>query len=185
MSNTKSDLRYIKTHEAIRTAFQQLLQLHEYGKITVKMLTDTARINRKTFYLHYNTMDDLLMEIRGEIVQHGIDSIKDYVIPTDLRIMIKTIYIYWQSLTPSDYKVWHSVADLKQEFTFSNQMKIQYNNFAEGFCNGDGIRQQIALAFIIETIGKMYSEWTKNFTNMTLDEIVDIVYDLLCHGIEK
>ena len=183
MSDTKNDLRYIKTHEAIRTAFQNLIQMHGYDKITVKMLTETARINRKTFYLHYNTMDDLLMEVKEEIVQGGIDSIKNYHIPADLRLIIQTIYIYWQSLTPCDYKIWHSDVNLNQEVTFSNQMKLQYDNFSEDFCDDNKVRQQIALAFIIETIGRMYSEWTKNFSYMTLDEIVDVVYNLICYGI--
>ena len=185
MGETKNDLRFIKTHEAIRTAFENLMQVYSYDKITVKMLTETARINRKTFYLHYSTMDDLLMEIKGEIVQRGIDSIKEYQIPTDFRKMIKTIYSYWQSLTPSDYKAWHSVVNTNREVTFSNGMKCQYDNFAEGFCGGDEVKRQIALAFIIETFGKMYSEWTKNYAQMSLDEIVDVVYNLICHGISE
>lgn len=179
----KSDLRYVKTKEAIYSAFRTLLEKQEYNKITVKMLADTAKINRKTFYLHYNSLDDLLLELKMEIVQSGVDSIKKYQIPSDLHRMIEKIYCYWQSLTPSDYKVFHSAVNLNQDVTFFNQMKLQYNNFAKDFCAGDKVRQQIALAFIVETIGNMYSEWIKNFTHMDLDEMVDVVCNLICKGI--
>ena len=30
-------------------------------------LTERAQINRKTFYLHYNSLDDLLAELQDEI----------------------------------------------------------------------------------------------------------------------
>ena len=36
----------------------------DYEKITVRELTDRAMINRKTFYLHYETLDELLEEVR-------------------------------------------------------------------------------------------------------------------------
>ena len=65
MDKTKQeDLRVRKTKEAIRRTFEDMICEMDYEKITVKELTDRAMINRKTFYLHYETLDDLLEELQ-------------------------------------------------------------------------------------------------------------------------
>ena len=58
------DLRVIKTIEAIKSSFEALICEKEYEKITVKELCDRARINKKTFYNYYPTLDDLLSEMQ-------------------------------------------------------------------------------------------------------------------------
>ena len=59
-TDKKEDLRIQKTKEAIRKAFKEMICEMDYEQISIKELTQRARINRKTFYLHYNTLDDLL-----------------------------------------------------------------------------------------------------------------------------
>lgn len=50
------DLRVQKTREAIKNTFKEMICEMPAEKITVKELTDRARIHRKTFYLHYTTI---------------------------------------------------------------------------------------------------------------------------------
>ena len=45
----KTDLRIIRTKQAIRNAFAELLSRKELSEITVKEIADVAYINRKTF----------------------------------------------------------------------------------------------------------------------------------------
>ncbi|MBQ6555015.1 MAG: TetR/AcrR family transcriptional regulator [Firmicutes bacterium] len=76
----KKDLRIIKSKKAIKSAFLELLQERGYSGITVKDIADRAIINRKTFYTHYETKDDLYNEIMQEILDkftanHFIESL--------------------------------------------------------------------------------------------------------------
>ena len=64
MTEPKLDPRIIRTKEAIQTVFKQMVCELPYEKITVKAITEAARINRNTFYLHYNCVDDVLAEIQ-------------------------------------------------------------------------------------------------------------------------
>ena len=57
------DLRVTKTLEAIDTSFRALMLEGGYEAITVKALCERARINKKTFYRYYETLDDLLAEV--------------------------------------------------------------------------------------------------------------------------
>ena len=52
MADKKSDLRVVRTRNALRAAFEELIAETTLDKITVKALTDRAGINRKTFYFY-------------------------------------------------------------------------------------------------------------------------------------
>ncbi|MCD8364320.1 MAG: TetR/AcrR family transcriptional regulator [Clostridiales bacterium] len=58
----KPDRRIKKTRKSLYDAFYNLLKRKDYSDITVRELTEEADLTRKTFYLHYNTLNDLLRE---------------------------------------------------------------------------------------------------------------------------
>lgn len=62
------DRRQRRTKQRIREAFITLV--HEVGvkKITVSQLARQADINRGTFYLHYESIEDLLDSLQQEII---------------------------------------------------------------------------------------------------------------------
>jgi len=62
-----TDRRVIRTNEALRAAFRKLAQQYRFHEITVQQLTDEANINRKTFYLHFESIDDLADSFTAEI----------------------------------------------------------------------------------------------------------------------
>ena len=67
-----SDPRSQRTEAQIFSAFDELLSEKELSKITVTMLTKRAGISRKTFYLHYGSIDDLVDELlRREMATVG------------------------------------------------------------------------------------------------------------------
>ena len=63
-----NDLRVKRTRQLLRQAFCQLVAEGDINRITVKALTERAGVNRKTFYLHYETIDDFYDEIMTEIM---------------------------------------------------------------------------------------------------------------------
>ena len=58
----KSESKYYNTALLMDQALLLLLEKKEYDFITVKEVCEKAGVNRSTFYLHYETMDDLLKE---------------------------------------------------------------------------------------------------------------------------
>ncbi|HIW76558.1 MULTISPECIES: TetR/AcrR family transcriptional regulator [Gordonibacter] len=51
------DRRFVRTEKAIRDAFLRLIEEQDFHKITVTAIAREADIDRKTFYLHYETVD--------------------------------------------------------------------------------------------------------------------------------
>ena len=58
----KSESKYFSTAVRMDEAFLKLLEKKDFAYITVKELCEAAGVNRSTFYLHYETMADLLSE---------------------------------------------------------------------------------------------------------------------------
>lgn len=58
----KSESKYFNTARLMDEAFLQLLEKKDYPFISVKEVCEKAGVNRSTFYLHYESMDDLLSE---------------------------------------------------------------------------------------------------------------------------
>ena len=58
----KAESKYFNTAKLMNQALLYLLEKKNYDKITVKQLCEKAGVNRSTFYLHYESMDDLLIE---------------------------------------------------------------------------------------------------------------------------
>ena len=58
----RSESKYFNTAERMDRALLELLEEKELTYITVKELCKRAGVNRSTFYLHYETMGDLLAE---------------------------------------------------------------------------------------------------------------------------
>ena len=63
------DLRIKKTLRNIRESFIDLAKEKPVDDITVKELCERAMINKATFYLHYENMDELIKMLEDEFVQ--------------------------------------------------------------------------------------------------------------------
>ncbi|MCM3790814.1 TetR/AcrR family transcriptional regulator [Domibacillus indicus] len=68
MRDTNTDLRIIRTKESIRHALVELIDEKGFEAITVKDITTRAKINRGTFYAHYQDKFDLMTKCEEEIM---------------------------------------------------------------------------------------------------------------------
>ncbi len=76
------DRRIRKTKEAIKYALIDLLKHKTLEKITIKDITESADINRGTFYLHYLDKYDLLEQIEDEYIERLSQSLDyDFFLP--------------------------------------------------------------------------------------------------------
>ena len=59
---SRSESKYFATAARMDEAFLALLEKKDFAYITVKEICAAAGVNRSTFYLHYETLSDLLAE---------------------------------------------------------------------------------------------------------------------------
>ena len=77
----KQESKYQYTASLMDEAFLLLLEQKDYDLITVKEVSQKAGVNRSTFYLHYESMNDLLEETVGMINDRFKSSLSS--VPTD------------------------------------------------------------------------------------------------------
>ena len=93
LKEIKHDLRYIKTEQAIRKTFHELLQEKDVSKITVKELTERAEINKTTFYAHYETLPDLVNTLEAENIDYIINNLDQVqLLYTNPDLFIDNLY---------------------------------------------------------------------------------------------
>lgn len=64
----KEDARIKATKRSLEIALIQLLKIKPVNAISVRELCDKAGISRGTFYLHYNTPSDVLLDIEDRYI---------------------------------------------------------------------------------------------------------------------
>lgn len=91
----KEDLRAKKTKKAIKNAFITLVKERGYSQITVSDIADRAEINRNTFYLHYESKDDLVNSLFLEVL--NIQKLQMLIVSNRLKLdkaHIRKIYLF-------------------------------------------------------------------------------------------
>lgn len=73
----RSESKYFATAARMDEAFLELLEKKDFTYITVKEICEKAGVNRSTFYLHYETVSDLLAESARYIITQFVEAMPD------------------------------------------------------------------------------------------------------------
>ena len=66
-SKPRLDRRIVRSRNAILSAFERLLMEKPLADITVSAIAREANVDRKTFYVHFGTVDGLLDAIAADV----------------------------------------------------------------------------------------------------------------------
>ena len=66
---TKTDRRVERTRELLQKALIELINERGYDAITIQDIVDRANLGRTTFYLHYNSKEELFMSCHEAIIR--------------------------------------------------------------------------------------------------------------------
>ena len=76
MENLDNRVRFTKM--VLQQALLKILKEKNIDKVTIKELCQEANVNRGTFYLHYATPNDLLMEIEQQFIDDNMACFTPY-----------------------------------------------------------------------------------------------------------
>lgn len=178
-----TDIRVKKTKEAIQKVFKEMLCNMEINKITVKALTDKAQINRKTFYLHYDTIDGLINEFLDEIIDCYIQEIdklpkgRSHEVANRLffeHFAKQEEYVQKILCYPGYKELCNRIFD--QVYVYSLAKDHPYRKFTKE-------KQNIIQTFYRSTTLDIYRQWIKDNRRMPLEEVIELSNLLICHGV--
>lgn len=179
------DLRVIKTREAIHNAFKQMICDMDYDEITIKELTQRAQINRKTFYLHYGSLDDLLEELQQEIAENFISRKVSYASMNDIHGLIRLFFehaanmplLHERLMCSGSYRpIWEKInkriMDYRRE---TNRGAFGLNQYEEN----------LVFAYYGANSIILYRQWVEDGKKLSLEELIDIAEKLICGGMSS
>ncbi|MFD2210378.1 TetR/AcrR family transcriptional regulator [Virgibacillus halophilus] len=164
---TRTDLRIVKTKEALHQTLLALLNEKMLEEITISELCRKAKVNRGTFYLHYQQIEDLFEEYFKEITE---DLARSYQEPYRHVSVLKT-----DELNPATIRIFHHIEKYKPFYRiiFSKRVPLMYYYLLfeeishlllhdqESFVQG-GINQQLYCAYQANAIIGMIIHWYEN-----------------------
>ncbi|WP_455537994.1 TetR/AcrR family transcriptional regulator [Terrisporobacter sp.] len=179
----KEDLRVQKTMEAIQGNFHDLILEKEYSNITVKELCERARINKKTFYTYYETLDDLLLEMQLMISEEYRDWIKDYT----LKYMDKIVRAFFE-FSEKKGKFYEKITCGGAYGYIRDQMISRVNAGRDNYPELQKLpqaEQEIIRTFLSESLLAIYRNWIEGGKKLPVEEIIKLTTDLLVDGVKR
>ena len=179
----KEDLRVIRTKEAIHKTFEEMICEMDYEQITIKELTERARINRKTFYLHYNSLDDLLREMQNEMAKDFIERTRDLKRPRDMDKITREFFLVSESAGRIHERLMCSGSYHYISRRITNEIMSETWGADGKRKNVDPYVQNIIMTFVSQSTIEIYKQWVSDGKKIPLDEIVALTTKLICNGV--
>ena len=176
------DLRVTKTLEAIDTSFRSLMLEVGYGGITVKALCDRARINKKTFYRYYETLEDLLAEVMATYAAAWRKQTTHLKVPRDLAEVTREFFRFGAAQDELyDAITCDPAYDLIQQRLQDDASGEQVDDVPAGFS-----LEEWHVYYAWQTAGTlaMYRAWVADGKRLPVDEVTELAVKLLCTGVD-
>lgn len=176
-----NDLRVTKTLEAIDTSFRKLMLEKGFEAITVKELCELARINKKTFYRYYETLDDLLAEVMATYAAAWRKRTTHLSVPQDLAEVTREFFRFGSEQDALyDAITCDPTYDVIQRRMQDDASGEQVEAVPEGFTP-----ETWHVYYGWQTAGTlaMYRAWVADGKRMDVDEVSELAVTLLCTGV--
>ena len=171
----KSESKYFATAARMDEAFLALLEKKDFAYITVKEICEAASVNRSTFYLHYETMADLLSESVSHMNEQFLTYMKkdSQTFVTKLRdCPLDELYLITpEYLTPylgyvkENQRLFRTALEKAATLRLEDSYTGLFRHVIAPILDRYGIPQQdrrYIMAFYIQGLMAIVSEWRRN-----------------------
>ncbi|MBR6323031.1 MAG: TetR/AcrR family transcriptional regulator [Lachnospiraceae bacterium] len=182
MRENSEDLRVVKTQQAIRRAFEELLTEMDYEKITVKLLCERAMINRKTFYAHYAYLDELLEEYISRLAETYLGDVGTSSGISSLPDRVRRFFLYIPKIPPIAEKMVMSCGGAG--FFNRVSMVIREKNPSE-MCGLEHLpeeEQDIVTEYLNTSCLIIYRRWVQDGKKIPPEKLAELAVMLITGG---
>ena len=186
----KTDRRVIKTRAAIKAALEKLVKERGMDKLTVSALAREANIDRKTFYLHYDSIDDLIDCAASDMVEDIISTIDPDLLSANPQEQVRLTLAHVNKKISDDVELYAYMANnLSMDFVLGHieRALVHYARTIgverlprELLADGDPgyYRPRFYLAGAVS----VYSEWLCSDRTTPIEDVAEVVADALGHA---
>ncbi len=182
------DRRPAKTKKAIRLALFELLDTKDLNKITITELTKTADISRKTFYIHYNKLEDVLIEAENELIAAFIEGTDKLSFSNNQKFFFDLFYNLDKHFT-DDLEYYKKLAKSSYAKAFSERVgetlfKKLYT-LLKPILDYRGEQLEYACIVIASSVYNVFMEWLRSDSPLDIVQISDFISTILFNGLKN
>lgn len=182
------DRRITKTKAAIREAFFSMLKENKSQKITVTNIAKRANIDRKTFYLHYDSPEAIMDEFYKSLINDFVLILEknDFF---DRSFDVFALFESLNVLIQRDIDLYRQIAKMPSYAFFWEEIKDIAKSVAiESMFEGLNIQKdelELYVEFYVAGLIAAYLKYLKNGVNLTETEVVNILSTASFYGFQK
>lgn len=176
------DKRIVRSRVLINQALLDILKVKNFPDITVSEIAKRANIDRKTFYAHYNSTNDVMKVLEDKL---SIEMTKIFVQPGTFSI---SVFIDGMTeLMFAQFDVYLHIANSKNYSVILTDIKrILTNVLIKQFERNPKYTQEefnIAMKFIASGVIDHFQTWlqTSEHSNDVLDESNKMIKEIVNH----
>ena len=191
----RSESKYFATAARMDEAFLKILEKKDFAYITVKEICETAGVNRSTFYLHYETMADLLAEcaayMNERFISYMEQDVETFVAKLHDCPMEELYLITPEYLTPylryikENQRLFRTglenAATLRMEDSYAGLFRHVITPILDRY----GVPQQdrpYLMAFYMQGLMAIISEWLKDDCRDSIEHITAVMQKCVARG---
>lgn len=188
----KIDKRILKTRAAIIGALEALLQEKTYSEITVTAIAKKANVDRKTFYTHYSSIDNLLEDVARKNVDEILSDLTIDSFFKDYEDSVLKLYRNANAVIENT-----TLASSKNNVSFHNETIVKFVSDAlkahlkdsisdSEYLKAHPIPEQdidFMLSFFIGGFVSAYNHWIKSDHSMTLENLAVLTSACTARGL--
>ncbi|MBR5497188.1 MAG: TetR family transcriptional regulator [Clostridia bacterium] len=180
------DRRQIKTKKAIIRAFFELTKDKDMSKITITELAKKADIDRKTFYLHFNSVAAIYNELGLKLV----DILKESIINSGMADDYNAIYGLFMTINEILTGKLDVIKDIAKKNEFTEFVFCIKDVFCDELLKASGIQNtpdeakyRLMIEFMASGTVSMYLSWLKGDVDISMDELAMLAGSTIVNGV--
>lgn len=186
----RSESKYFATAVKMDEAFLSILEKKDFAYITVKEICEAAKVNRSTFYLHYETIGDLLAESVEHMNKQFLtymqrDGDKESFVAQVHNCPIEELYLItpeylmlYLSYIKEHQRMFRTVLDnaaaLRLGNSYAGLMKYVLVPIMDRYEVAEKDRTYI-MTFYIHGLMAIITEWLQNDCNDSIEHIIAVM----------
>ena len=184
----RSESKYFATAAKMDEAFLALLEKKDFAYITVKEICEAAGVNRSTFYLHYETMADLLSEsishINEQFLFHMKKPPETFIAklrdcsPDELYLITPEYLIPYLDYIEQHRRLFCTAMENAAVLEMDKSYDRMFRHILAPILDRYGVPQKerrYIIAFHIHGIMAIISEWLKDDCADSIEYVADLI----------
>ena len=190
----KSESKYYNTALLMNEALLLLLEKKEYDFITVKEICEKAGVNRSTFYLHYESIDDLLFETIEMVNKKFNDAFNNQIFDINkddrnsLFFITDAYLIPYLNFIKENKKIYTLIHDKPLIFKKQQTFKKLYTELFSVILDRYGVlesQKEYIFSYFSFGLVAVIQKWIENDCKDDIEEMAKLMRNLIGHSYEN